>query len=526
MASTKDDGSEDWDVDVPAEDFAAQASDAETDLRVIWLGELASFEDEDSHIADVEQIVFEPGEESPEKQRGARVGPGLDPPGPAPRNGAVQRLAWSPAKLAHLVVLPYSSCQNAYVFTAAPLHFLDKDWGMYGLGAVYLAAVVGVVCISNSAVRCLGGWALLPLTLLALAVTAVVGLWAEDNKWATLAVVYAAFVGTSLPALRSLLRVGLAGEDSRGAVPAAERVANATSLFGFASSALLGGIIYDFGGWYGCVILQMSALGCQALLLLLSPWVRASWRWRGRRGDEHLSESYLAGAEALQWDGVCMTLAALGGGAAFALQDLAAIRAGFPLPLPVAGAGLVALANTAAFGTGVATIAPYLVEEFQGSPWLCGVVQAGCLLLGGLAVVSLGWAASRGRAQRLQRCSRHPLAVSVCLLAALCCGLLAVPEFALVVAAVLVLGLAHACTLQLLLEALVWRACDPVQLRAFLCLLELCRSVGWGTALCVAVELHQDFRSVPYAAFAALCPVMLVAYGLCLCCRGERPQQP
>ena len=150
-----------------------------------------------------------------------------------------------------------SELKISWAFAAAPLHFQQSGWPLWLFG-VTIGGSTLIRIPMNAVLTVAGDWLIVPT--LALATIAATGmLIAPSSSVACVIGIAAGHVTDTAQVQASLCyrwRVGQPEVQKR-----ALRLQAFSSTLGYSSGALLGGALFEYGGFRGCTILQLAILG-------------------------------------------------------------------------------------------------------------------------------------------------------------------------------------------------------------------------------------------------------------------------
>ena len=167
-----------------------------------------------------------------------------------------------------------SELKIAWAFAAVPLHFLEMTWPIWGFGTVIAAGTIARVPM-NALLTWRGDWLIAPI--LALAAGGATCMLASPTSVAAVVIgTVCGHVTDTVQAQSSLCyRIFL---DDAIAQKRGLRLQAFSATFGYSAGALLGGALYEHGGFIGCSILQVVLLGTMAMLACGLPAVHDSFR--------------------------------------------------------------------------------------------------------------------------------------------------------------------------------------------------------------------------------------------------------
>ena len=224
-----------------------------------------------------------------------------------------------------VAMLPFLDVvKMAYIYTAVPLHFIDASWPLTTLGAILSMCYVPRVIVS-AAISRFGDFLCVPVTFASFIASACMALHPNE-----LAAVWVGCLGSSMgvvvQAHRGLLYRTFGGDDANQR--RAMRIFTFFDVVGYSCGALLGGVLYDYGGFSSCAIFQLVIIGLQCFLSAALPVTRASLRdavsrlagRRSLRNDERSSpaastrdEPAVAHLMSVRAAGICLPTAVMVG---------------------------------------------------------------------------------------------------------------------------------------------------------------------------------------------------------------------
>ena len=167
----------------------------------------------------------------------------------------------TPESIVLTCVLPYAEiCGFLWCYTALPLHFVDSNWPLWQLAALFTFCYLPRVIMTEVFAR-VGDWLCVPVSAVALASNIL--MWSYPDNLAVVCFATCATCTSLCPTvLRSLVyhRFADSGEWQR---QRALRIFTLSDTFGYATAPFIGGVLYDHGGLRACAgfALTTSALG-------------------------------------------------------------------------------------------------------------------------------------------------------------------------------------------------------------------------------------------------------------------------
>lgn len=295
-----------------------------------------------------------------------------------------------------------SELKISWAFAAAPLHFQHHDWPLWAFGTAISLATLGRV-VMNAMLTAVGDWLIVPTLLIATAGAAYM-LVEPLSLAAVVAGIAAGHLTDTCQVQASLCyrwRIGEAAAQKR-----ALRLQAFSATFGYSSGALLGGALYEHGGFRGCAALQLGILASMAAMTALLPVVQASWRENRQRclgnGKTAEAQRQLEPPEAAQ----AQVAPAVAPAAASGAEDgLSIVGTNGWLLLPASLVWVCDGANIFVYICEWSLFAVYFADAYEWSSTLTGAAQmAGDLLAA--AVLALTTTALWARLLRTDRTTR------------------------------------------------------------------------------------------------------------------------
>ena len=175
-----------------------------------------------------------------------------------------------------LVLLPsLNMMMMAAPYTFMPLHFLDQSWSLTTLGLCLMLGN-GLRTITSTVVTRYGDWSV--VLFLLLAVVSHIWLFCSPSSLVPTFVTMATmFSGNSMLSLQGLMhrRFGKEGEEI---VKEALRTFAICETVSYATATLVGGLLYEFGGWHLCISVQFVIVVLQVVLFCVLPSVQEDMR--------------------------------------------------------------------------------------------------------------------------------------------------------------------------------------------------------------------------------------------------------
>eukprot|EP01043_Picozoa_sp_COSAG02_P026456 COSAG02_NODE_1525_length_12107_cov_333.322618_5_plen_576_part_00 len=184
-----------------------------------------------------------------------------------------------------LFCIPFVSMLTcAYLYAALPLYFLDQSkssnpwFTLTKLGGILLAGNIlrVVMCVATNKI---GDSAY----LVQLLVASGTSLWMLFDPYSTTALAISMALATSsnyILAMHGLVYSRYNTHGSEQLHVRALRVLTTAEVLGYSAATVIGGVLYDFGGWSACVWFQNVCLVFMALCSFCSPTIRADCRLR------------------------------------------------------------------------------------------------------------------------------------------------------------------------------------------------------------------------------------------------------
>jgi hypothetical protein len=179
-------------------------------------------------------------------------------------------------------LIPFlSELKISWAFAAAPLHFQASGWPLTAFGATISLATLTRI-LMNAALTATGDWLIAPFLAVA-TIGAAFMLATPDNLTAAIVGIAAGHITDTAQVQASLCylwRIGDPASQKR-----ALRLQAFSATFGYSSGALLGGALYEHGGFGACAILQLAILSTLSVLAAMLPVVHAAFQERCLRGS-------------------------------------------------------------------------------------------------------------------------------------------------------------------------------------------------------------------------------------------------
>ena len=177
-----------------------------------------------------------------------------------------------------LIILPFfNMSMTAATYTFLPLHFLDTDgFTLSMLGLIFLFGN-GSRLMSATLITRAGDWCIL-LFLVPLAITHVWLLSSEVTSpiptFITFVMLYAS---NAILSLQGLVHITYSkGDGEKSELKRALRIFTVSETLGYATATLMGGFLYDYGGFTLCIYTQFGIVIGQIVVLLCLPVVHKS----------------------------------------------------------------------------------------------------------------------------------------------------------------------------------------------------------------------------------------------------------
>ena len=180
-------------------------------------------------------------------------------------------------QLVVLCALPMLEMMHGPSFSSAclPQHYLDMRWSTTHLGLVF--TTVNLVRLpSNLLVGLLGEWLCLPIVLLCAVLSIPAVIHADRIDAVALGMVVNSM--TSNPQAWRVLSAQLTPTQSAVEQTNALRILQFSEVLGYSVSSLLGGFLYDVGGYRACALFQLTVSIVLAAALASLPAVRHGCR--------------------------------------------------------------------------------------------------------------------------------------------------------------------------------------------------------------------------------------------------------
>jgi len=316
------------------------------------------------------------------------------------------RIAWQLEAFALCFAVPFlSELKISWAFAAAPLHFQHHGWPLWAFGATISLATLGRVAM-NATLIAFGDWLILPTLLIATAGAAYM-LVEPLSLAAVVAGVAAGHLTDTCQVQASLCYRWRIGEEA--AQKRALRLQAFSATFGYSSGALLGGALYEHGGFRGCAVLQLGILAAMAAMTALLPVVQASCRDSRQRcgggGKAAAAQRQHEPPPEATAQGVAAAAPAATSGGAEVEEALSIVGTNGWLLLPASLVWVCDGANIFVYICEWSLFAVYFADAYEWSSTLTGAAQmAGDLLAA--AVLALTTTALWARLLRTDRTTR------------------------------------------------------------------------------------------------------------------------
>ena len=178
-----------------------------------------------------------------------------------------------------LVLLPsLNMMMMAAPYTFMPLHFLDQSWSLTTLGLCLMLGN-GLRTITSTVVTRYGDWSV--VLFLLLAVVSHIWLFCYPSSLVPTFVTMATlFSGNSMLSLQGLMHRRF-GKGSEEIMKEALRTFAICETVSYATATLVGGLLYEFGGWHLCISVQFAIVVLQVVLFCVLPSVQEDMRENG-----------------------------------------------------------------------------------------------------------------------------------------------------------------------------------------------------------------------------------------------------
>ena len=218
------------------------------------------------------------------------VDPHVEPLVAGPPPARQRKLSLDLDSVSLLVCMPFLSMLTcAYMYASLPLYFLDQSESGHNW---YTLTKLGFILLTGNMLRVLMN----VLTnkvgdtvyLVQLSAAFATSVWMLVDPQSIAALVIAMTLATSSNYILALQGLAFARYNTNGSEQLhirALKVLTTTEVLGYSIATVVGGVMYDFGGWRACVWLQTACLLLMLLCSLGSPTVRADCRlWLGMSG--------------------------------------------------------------------------------------------------------------------------------------------------------------------------------------------------------------------------------------------------
>ena len=206
-------------------------------------------------------------------------------------------LQWNYQNICILVVLPVVNMWSMnWIYTAAPLFWLDNDGDLLQYGAIVALGNLGRVLFTANLITFVGDWTAAPFTILLVATSTLLviyptGIW---SLWLGLGLSNS---GELMLCFRGLMHHSLSRQSSHTDVDGsghtnvdgngngnenddiavlnrALRVLTISEVISYASGTFIGGVLYEFGGWNSCLWFMLTMHVIQFVVLCSLPVIR------------------------------------------------------------------------------------------------------------------------------------------------------------------------------------------------------------------------------------------------------------
>ena len=366
-----------------------------------------------------------------------------------------------------LCVLPYCNIAGwLWVYTALPLHFVDRDWPLWQLALLlslcYVPRATAVAMYARA-----GDWTCVPMKALALAGSVLMVIWPRSLTvvWIGICLLASSVCPT---AYRSLVFARFV-DDGEWQLQRAMRIFTLSDTVGYASAPFVGGVLYDFGGLRACAVFAAATSAIALVLPVGLGVVRQSFTcwWHGARRSPPSSGSAAADVVASAVTTGDEEMREKPNGSAVSVKPMgsaASVRAFICADdtAPIAATMIMVYANLCIYAVEWCLYALYFRAVYNWSgAWMGFAQMAGDLLAGvalGISTMSQVVAAAKRipLPRLLHGLMRPPFGVSVlcCCHGALMC-MLAQPHFLVALLGQVLLGTTYVFCEQCLQEMLL-----------------------------------------------------------------------
>ena len=166
----------------------------------------------------------------------------------------------TPQSLLIIGVFPFLNvCSFTWVYTAVPLHFLDRGWPLWQLGLLLTVCFVPRI-VTSALVIALGDWASSPFCGLGAALSLLMVIWPNDLRMVWIGI-FGVCSAVNAPVYRSLLYSRFESSGS-WQQQRALRIFTLADTLGYSCGPFLGGLFYDTGGFAACATFSNAAWAC------------------------------------------------------------------------------------------------------------------------------------------------------------------------------------------------------------------------------------------------------------------------
>ena len=178
-----------------------------------------------------------------------------------------------------LILLPsLNMMMMAAPYTFMPLHFLDRGWSLTTLGLCLMLGN-GLRTITSTVVTRYGDWSVVLFMLL----TMVSHIWLfcyPASLVPTFVTMTTLFSGNSMLSLQGLMHRRF-GKEGELIMKEALRTFAVCETVSYATATLVGGLLYEYGGWHLCISVQFAIVVLQVVLFGVLPSVQEDMRENG-----------------------------------------------------------------------------------------------------------------------------------------------------------------------------------------------------------------------------------------------------
>eukprot|EP00746_Dinoflagellata_sp_MGD_P017495 gnl/MRDRNA2_/MRDRNA2_140182_c0_seq1.p1 gnl/MRDRNA2_/MRDRNA2_140182_c0~~gnl/MRDRNA2_/MRDRNA2_140182_c0_seq1.p1 ORF type:complete len:635 (-),score=74.44 gnl/MRDRNA2_/MRDRNA2_140182_c0_seq1:287-2191(-) len=197
------------------------------------------------------------------------------------QQATADKLHLSISNIALVCVLPWLVfCIWGFSYSSIALHYRANGWPIWRLSIIALNGNL-LRPIVNALIGQVGAWIAAPLGLIALVSIVPAFIWPDSELMVSIQLFMAYFIYLEL-ALQTVCFSQFA--HSKDLLKQASRLQTLGGTTGLAMSPFIGGLVYDFWGWKGCVAMHLIAQGLLTLGFCTGPGFWKDWqKWKQSR---------------------------------------------------------------------------------------------------------------------------------------------------------------------------------------------------------------------------------------------------